>query len=239
MINLENERKSLDALLQSGVLTKEEHERLCSDLLNKAGAASKTSYEDETTDPHLKSENAKSILNPALKEKIKNQMEEFAPLIIIGLLVMIVVGWGVVPTFMSNESIAPPTFDERYEYGLMVTQVRSIHHATLIKDRLTGKGIGTLIVTVEDESGDGVWHKLIIDTAKTSEEILQKQQEMEGAHGFDDLEIVQFNVLGRYLVDTKSTTGNEAQWINSEPPNIPKESMDTLNKFPYSNYFFV
>ncbi|GEM_PF-3896313 len=151
-------------------------------------------------------------------------------------LVLGLAGWGLVQALKG-----PRTFGEENPLALKVAEVRSIHHAEQLVERLKTMGLEPEILATDDAKSGGAWFRVIIGQSPDGETLDTLRSELESEHGLSGLETLAFSEWkDRILEDSLEVfKTSEQRLIKTAGAGISDGVSDVIRQYPYSSSYFV
>lgn len=128
----------------------------------------------------------------------------------------------------------PKVFGEDYPHAVKVSEVRSVHHARQMQERLTEMQVETDILTLRDEDGAGRWYTVITGVSDEMAEVVTAQMELESQHELVGLDLLYFPEIQHRIIPL-SQDELEEQNVIANPPRVGEPVVDVVERYPYSN----
>ena len=158
---------------------------------------------------------------------------------VMGCLGMLLLGTLVTGVGIWHVAGQTPEFGEDHPHAVQVSEVRSIHHARQMQERLEVMGVQTEVVAVRDEDGAGLWYKLLAGATDDGGEVRQTRQQLESAHQLVGLELVNWHSIASQVIDRELLGTAEQAQVLANPPQVGSDVVEVVQRYPYSNVFNV
>ncbi len=133
----------------------------------------------------------------------------------------------------------PAEFGEDNPHAVQISEVRSIHHARQMQERLEVMGVETEVVPVQDEDGAGLWYRLLAGATDDPGEVRQARLQLEADHGLNGLELVNWHTLSARVVEQDLAAVAERAQVVANTPHVGSDVVEVVQRYPYSNVFNV
>jgi hypothetical protein len=133
----------------------------------------------------------------------------------------------------------PAEFGEDNPHAVQISEVRSIHHARQMQERLEVMGVETEVVPVQDEDGAGLWYRLLAGATNDPGEVRQARVQLEADHGLTGLELVHWHTLSARVVEQDLDAVAERAQVVANAPHVGSHVVEVVQRYPYSNVFNV
>ena len=159
-----------------------------------------------------------------------------ALLVVLSTVGLLGVGGGAAAWFMASQ---PVVFGEDAPHAVQIAEVRSVHHARQMQERLGGMGVETVVVAVRDSEGAGVWYRVLTGVTDEVGQAYQTRLELEATQELVGLELVNWHEVKHRVIALGDAELAEVERVLANAPQVGPQVVEVVQRYPYSNMLNV
>ena len=143
----------------------------------------------------------------------------------------------------SEKKIEP--FSAEKPYTIEIKKERSYFQAQKISNRLNKMDLPAYVVNTVD-STDGEWYRIMSGAMDNTDSIAAYKNRLESEFNFNNINVVEYTAYDSLIVmkpdvkeKTVSEVNTERKRIDANTPDIPKDILDIVAKYPDNNVFYL